>query len=326
MKVHFVAVGEASDYFINMVKLLIYSLRSNGGIYQNAPFTFVTNGVSIPKKQAQDIQQKFDNVRLRTMPRLGTMPLINKYNAFYAVDDHSYDVMILIDCDIVILDNLEGIADLDCENVCFKATAAGLSVVEQYGKLLKNHINFNEEEIRASQEDCFSAKYPLFNSGMLVLSRDTVVAIRDDTVKLCQQLQQVQTKDLSSYLKYIYNSNLYLNKIRNHRYLKPLARYLLPTIGIYYPLWMSEQLGLAMAILKNKVPYEILPQKFNWHHSYALENGSLPPTFHYMKGKYKIDRKFMFEGSWIEEYLNSSSPLQKSLANTVKSYKLEYGN
>ena len=326
MKVHFVAVGEASDYFINMVKLLIYSLRSNGGIYQDAPFTFVTNGISMSDREVRDIQHKFDNVQIRTMPRSATMPLINKYNAFYAVDDSSYDVMILIDCDIVILDNLAGIADLNCENVCFKATAAGLSVVKQYQRLLQDYTNLQAEEIAAHQIDSFAAGYPLFNSGMLVLSRDTVLAIRDDTVKICQQLQEAQTKDPSSYLKYLYNDNLYLNKIRKHPYLKTVANYLIPTIGTYYPLWMSEQLGLAMAILKHKIPYEILPQKFNWHHSYALDNGSLPPTFHYMKGIYKIDRKSMFEGSWIEEYLNSNSPLQKSLATIVKSYKLEYGN
>ena len=72
--------------------------------------------------------------------------------------------------------------------------------------------------------------------------------------------------------------------------------------------------------MKHKIQYNILNNNFNYNQSKLLSNGKLPSVFHYMNGIYPIDREHLFEGDWIEEYINSESPVKQSLAKLAVSY------
>ena len=300
-------MGEVSPEYLNMIIMLLYSFRKNAGIYKNAPFTVVTNGVEPPKKYLSMIQENFAPIQVIAMPRLGGTPHNNKFNAFYAVDESTYDVLVLIDCDTVILRALDDIAKgCDSNQPYFKAAdvgKAGAESIKGYEFLVQYYGNVTKDELKLYKNPKFLTEYPLFNSGVMVLTKQVVMAIRNDAIQIAydlyqrRQLEGIINKDFVSFENWISATK--------------------------YPLWITEQMGLALALIKHKIPYEILDRQFNWTGQNFKSKNSLPRIFHYMKGLYPIDRANLFEGDWIEEYLNSDSSTKQALANLVNSYTLE---
>ena len=301
MRLCFAAVGEVSPEYLNMIIMLLYSFRKNAGIYKNAPFTVVTNGVEPPKKYLSMIQENFAPIQVIAMPRLGGTPHNNKFNAFYAVDESTYDVLVLIDCDTVILGALDDIAEnCNFKPRYFKAVDVGkigAESIKNYEFLVQYYCNITKDKLQLYKTPKFQTEYPLFNSGVIVLSKEVVRTIRDDAIQIAYDLYQkrqlggIGNKDFTSFETWIFNSR--------------------------YPLWITDQMGLALALIKHKIPYEILERKFNWTNQDFLSDGSAPSIFHYMKGLYTIDRANLFNGDWIEEYLNSDSATKQALATLV---------
>ncbi len=86
-------------------------------------------------------------------------------------------------------------------------------------------------------------------------------------------------------------------------------------------------MGLALAVVKHRIPFEMLNKKFNWTSQELMPNGTLPVALHYMSGIYNdIEREHLFEGSWIKDYLNSDHHTKKALANIINSYNFELEN
>ncbi len=308
MRLCFAVVGEVSSEYLKMIILLLYSFRKNAGIYKNAPFIIVTNGINMPQRYISMLQENFPPVQIITMPRLGGIPHNNKFNAFYAVNESRYDVLVLLDCDTVILEALDDIAEgCNSHKRYFKAVKigeVGAESIKGYEFLIQYYGNLTQDELQLCKNSDFQTEYPLFNSGVMVLTKEVVTTIRDDIIKISYDLYQkrqlggIKNKDFASFENWISNTQ--------------------------YPLWMTEQMGLSLGLIKHQITYEILDWKFNWTNQEFPFNGSIPRIFHYMKGIYPIKRANLFEGDWIEEYLNSDSDSKQALANLVKSYKLEY--
>ena len=323
MKICFAAVGETSAKYLNMIKLLLYSFRKNAGIYKDALFTVVTNGTSMPEKDISIMRSRFSPIHIVTMPPLGGTPHNNKFNAFYAVDESTYDILVLLDCDTVVLGDLDEITrSVPSDQPYFKAIATGSKTTNRligYDSLIKHYANLTDKELQMYKTNKFVGEgYPLFNSGVLVLTKESILTIRNDIIRISYDLYNRAIPIPFSPKKYISNrySQLISKIFQNHRSIK---NYLGST---YYPLWFTEQIALAIALIKHRIPFEILDTKFNcWG---QMPDNSLPRIFHYLKGAYKLDRDNLFKGNWIEEYLNSNL-VKKSLANLVKSYNLEIG-
>ena len=308
MRLAFAAVGEVSPEYLNMIIMLVYSFRKNAGIYKSAPFTIITNGINMPKRYSSMIQEKFAPIQIVTMPRLGGTPHNNKFNAFYAVDEYTYDILVLIDCDTVILGALDDIAEgCNSKPQYFKAAdigQVGAESIKNYEFLIQYYANLDKDKLQLYQDTKFQIKYPLFNSGVLVLTKEVVITIRDDVIKIAydlyrrRQLGGIKNYDFAAFENWMFNTK--------------------------YPLWMTEQIGLALGLIKHQIPYEILKRKFNWTNQEFLFDNSAPSIFHYMKGLYTIDKANLFNGDWIEEYSNSDSATKQALASLVKSYKLEH--
>lgn len=325
MRVHFVAVSEKSGKYLNMVKLLLYSFRKNGGIYKNAPFTIVTNGICIPEDDILTMKKRFPPLHVRTMPRLKGPVNFNMYNAYYAVDESTFDVLVILDCDTIILHPLDDIAiGLDGEKPFFKAMKVGRKGYDilGYENLIKTYAGLTEKELRSYKDISFIPEYPLFNAGVQVITRKAVLAMRDDIVKIAYDLDdnRVTRHSRRNFFQIRYY-RLLLKMRKKGRFKNIVDRLVyLQNIALYTP--YSNQPGLALSLIKNRVPFEILDKKFNWLR--LLEDGSLPSIFHYLQPFYNFDRSNLFKGNWIEMYSNSNSPTERALANIVKSYNFEY--
>ena len=103
MRVKLGIVAEANEKFLNQVKLLIYSFRENGGLHKDIPVVLITNDKPISEKDRNFLEKNFAPIEFETMPRLGAIPHTSKLNVFYAVDPDSYDALIFMDCDTVVI-------------------------------------------------------------------------------------------------------------------------------------------------------------------------------------------------------------------------------
>lgn len=324
MRVCFVAVGEKSPAFLNMIKLLLYSIRKNAGVLRNAPVYIVINATQIPNRERAYITKKYAPVYIRTMPRLGGTPHTNKFNAFYAVEESDYDVMIFLDCDTVVLQPLDEIVNnIDSDTPFISAISAGKSALfAGYASLLKQYCNLSDRELASYENEAFVTKYPLFNSGVIVITQPAVLALRNDAICISYDLYYGNIpKKIADYTQWGFY--LLLRKIRSLRNLpKPirrLAEIYLPSIASDFPITLTEQVGLSIAVIKNRIYYEILELKFNYNLP-QYNDQKMPSIFHYMNGLYKIDRSNLFTGDWIEQYLSSESPMKRCLASLVKEY------
>lgn len=266
------------------------------------------------------------------MPRLGSTPFANKFHALYGVDESTYDVLVYLDCDVVILSALDGITEgLDPDKPSIKAKGIEKEVSTRilgYDRLIQYYGNLTENKSQTYRNKEFNIAYPLFNAGIYVLTKKAVLAIRDDAIKICHELhEQNVPKTFKDLIRFRYYKFLIEKILRERKrskqpqWARKIARHLLPKNAIYYPTGQTEQMGLALSVIKHRIPFEMLDKKFNWTSQELMPNGELPAAWHYMSGIYNdIDREHLFEGSWIIEYLNSDYPTKKALANIINSY------
>ncbi|GEM_PF-4261584 len=329
MRVHFVTVTEKTGKYFNMAKLLLYSFRKNAGIYKNAPFTIVFSGSGMPENELAALQNRFSPLHVRVMPRLSPALHMIKFNAYYVVDESAFDVLVYLDSDMVVLNPLDGIAaGMDGDGLFFKAGRIGLAggVVLGYETLLKKYAGLTEAELKLHRDASFIPGYPLFNGGMQVITQKALIAMREDAVRISYDLYNRGTPNSLKGLIELQCHNLLFKKLltmkrrgRSGGYVESIMRSLARAHNnAFYPIWSSEQLGLTLSVLKNKIPFEVLDRKFNF--PTLLKDGNLPAVLHYFQETYNFDRNHLFDGEWISDYSNSASPVKKALAELVQSY------
>lgn len=305
-------VGEASRTYTNMMKLLVYSLRENGGALAQSPVVLSTNGSAMPVEDCRELE-RMGPTRVRTMPRQPSHPLMNKFNGFYALEQ-DYDILLFLDSDTVVLGPLdEIIADLDPQAPQFRARVIGESGAQRAGcyEALVREFSLSETEVLADVADeRFPLGYPLFNSGVIVCSRPAVSALRSDAASIAYSLITRRSKEaVRSISDLLWEIG---DQLRDRFFLYTDA-------GWTYEYWMTEQLGLALAVLKNEIQYDVLAPAFNWVHDDNPPTGP-PAVYHYLSGRHDIDRTQLFTGEWIEEYLNSDAPTRRAFAQLVREY------
>lgn len=312
--VHFVAVIEPTPAFTNMARLLVHSLRVNGGGLADAPVTVVSNGRALTQKQAQALQV-FQNVDLEPMPRIAGTPHSNKFNAFYAVRKE-YDVLVYLDSDMVVTESLDHIADgIDEDERFFRGLsigATGAKQVRDYEQMIRRFARPNDGPVQELRDRRFPNGYPLFNTGTMVLTRPAVRAIREDALRISYELHEQYLQETG--LPTLFPA--FIRTLWNAAWNR-----LLPYVqsGAGYAHWMTEQLGLALALLKNDVGIEPLDRTYNWTLERSPDGRELPGIYHYMAGLHDIDRSRLFVGEWVEVYANSDSPPKRELARLARS-------
>jgi hypothetical protein len=305
-----------------MIRGLLYSFRKNAGIYKDSPFTVITNGNPIPEPELSSIKNQFLPVDLRVMPRLGGAPHTNKFNAFYAIDESTYDVLVLMDCDTVVLEPLDEIVKgIDIEKPSFKAIGigkAGASTVIGYHHLVKHYANLSDNELKLLKSEEFRTEYPCFNSGVIVISRKAVLSIRNDAIQIAYELYDRQyPKSLKDEILFPYYALLTRGRFQTlPDWMKRAIRSLLPRGAIFCrTISQSEQYGLGLSLIKNKVEWKLLHYKYNLGR--LMQDGSLPNILHYIHQKKEIQWDNLCKGNWIQKFTNSNCPLKRSLAEIL---------
>ena len=322
MRVHFAAVGESKPSYISMMKGLLYSFRKNAGIYRDCPFTIVTNGSSIPAAEILNMKAQFGPVDFRAMPRLGGPPHTNKYNAFYAIDESAYDVLVLIDCDTLVLEPLDEITEgIDIGKPVFKAVDVGRegpSVVLNYGNLIKYYAGLTDGELKSLYNENLTTGYPYFNSGVIVASKEAVLKIRNDTIQIGYSLFKHEYFD--SFVDYLLRPYYLLLTRGKFKFLpegfQRFAKSLMPRNSAFCRnTGQGEQVALAISLIKHKVECKILHRKYNSRD--IAPDESMPAILHYCMDKFDVDWKNLLRGKWIEEFRNSNSPERRVLVENL---------
>jgi hypothetical protein len=249
------------------------------------------------------------------MSRLAGPPHANKFNAFYAID-RSFDVLVFLDCDMVVMRALDQLVeDCDPDGAIFRALPIGNTGADQvhgYRGLIRQYArpDCSIDELR---DERFVSEYPLFNTGTMVLTQEAVRSIREDAVQINYQLHERYLRE---------DSPQTIGSGFVQRVWKAVHRRLLPPVQkrAGYSHWMTEQLALALAVLKNEVCAAPLSPQYNWVPEQAPDETELPCIYHYMSGLHDIDRAALFDGDWIGRYEQSRSPNKRELAKLARSY------
>ncbi len=317
MDVHVTMVGEPTAAYTNMIKLLLYSLRQNGGALDRVPVTIATNAASMPETDRRALR-RLGPVTIRTMPRQHGDPFADKFNALYVVEK-DYDVLIYLDCDVVILDDLAGmVRGIDADRAFFQARKigeAGTRSAGPYESLVREHVASADEPVAKWADARFPTGYPLFNGGVMVLTQEAATVIREEAPEISYSLYARRSRESVHSLTEMFNEVWY--RIRDRFF---------PNVGTKatYEYWMTEQIGVALSVLRNNIAYDVLAPRFNWVHDDVPEKGRSPAIYHYMKGRHEIDRTRLFTGPWIDQYLSSESPMRRALAQLARDYAAEH--
>lgn len=318
MKVHVAITGESNQAYANMIALLLYSLRKNGGRLSEAPVTVAINAGELPEACFRKIE-RFEGVTCRVMPRqYGGADLMNKFNALYApLDD--YDILLFLDCDTVVFrpldDLIEGVNPEEaqfCARVIGKPGAKSAGSIEP---LLAQYVLSEGQSLEDIADDRFPLGYPLFNSGVMVMTEPAVKRVRREGARLAHELytQRARTSQASVMEMMIEVGR----RVRGRLFENPSQS--------TYDFWMTEQLGVSFSVLEGNIDYELLSPHFNWVYPHSPPDRELPALFHYMSGRHAdIDRDRLFNGAWIERYLgNDEAPPRQALARLAQEYASE---
>jgi hypothetical protein len=313
MDVHVSIVGEPDQAFANMMTLLLYSLRANGGALSDVPVTVSTNASALPEADRREIA-RFDPVTFRVMPRQHGRAFTNKFNALYAPPEE-YDVLVYLDCDTVVFDGLDDmVAGMDPDVAQFRGRKIGYPGAQSAGTvepLIQEYALPEGQTLDDVADERFPLGYPLFNGGVMVMTRPAVPQVRRDASEIAHELFARRAATAKSTLFEMLKEAA--RRVRN--------RYFSDASQSTYDYWVTEQLGVAFSILKNQIEYDLLDPRFNWVQPQNPDDGTRPALFHYMSGRHEaVDREHLFTGDWIDRYRSGESPTCRALASLAQEY------
>lgn len=324
MKVLFATVGESTPEFLNQIKLLLFSFRENAGTLANADWLVVFNQNPVNAEEAAFLLESFPPLRIETMPRLGSVPHVDKYNAFFAADKFDYDVLVFLDADTAIVGELEGLVSRvsnfnEPEFHAMKVGLWGAKHILGYAYLVKKFAGLSDKDFSYGKHE-FISKWPLFNSGVQVITRPAVNQIRDSIVEIADYLYG-KNKPTGWWrrLKEIYYARLVGHPLEDVERRDRIEKQYFQN-DYFLGNSQSDQFCLALALLKHRVPFEILEEKFNWCRKSLKDGQEYPAILHHLKGQFRIDRTNWFQEDWIDEFLNAPEPMKRWLAELTQKY------
>lgn len=314
MRVHVAVTGEPNQEYANMIALLLYSLRQNGGMLSDAPVTVAINAAEMPVARRREIERLGD-VTCRIMPRQhGGADMTNKFNALYAPLDE-YDVLLFLDADTVVFKPLDDlVSGMNPEKAQFRARAIGALGAQSAGAvepLLRKYVLSDGQSLKDITDARFHPGYPLFNSGVMVMTQPAVRHVRQEGAKLAYALysRRARTSQASA-IEMLREAG---RRVRSRLFENASQS--------TYDFWMTEQLGIAFSVIAGGIDYDVLSPYFNWVHTHRPPESELPAIFHYMSGRHpQINRECLFDGAWVESYLSTESPPRQALARLAQEY------
>lgn len=305
MQTRITIVGEPDPAFVNQMKLLVYSLRANGGGLSDAPVSVAVNGREMDAADRSDLEQ-FGDVAVRVMPRHYGWLFANKFNALFPQDP--FDVLLYLDCDTCVMDDLAPmVAGLTPNVPQFRGRVMGASGSQNAGPLeeLIREFGTPDGKTPADVSDAsFPRSYPLFNCGVMVMTRPAAEIIRYHAPQIAHELVSRRASSAVESLPGLFRETA-------HR----ISARLFPNRErTTYAYWVAEQMAVAFSLTANDIAYERLDRMYNWEHPESPPGRDLPALFHYLKGRHDLDRARLFDGPWQETYANGASAPRQQLA------------
>ncbi|PEN15320.1 hypothetical protein CRI94_03310 [Longibacter salinarum] len=310
MRVRISIVGEPESAFINMMKLLVYSIRSRAGALSDAPITLSVNGRDMPATDRQQLESMGD-VNVRVMPRHYGWLFANKFNALFPADT-SYDVLLYLDADTCSFADLGPMVDgLDPGRAQFRGRMMGEIGSQEAGPLdaLIREFAVPDGASAADVQDArFPRDIPLFNCGVMVMTKPAVEIVRYHAPRIAYELVSRRASSAVESLPGLFRETA-------HRL---YARFFPSRQKTTYAYWVAEQLAVAFALLSNEVEYDLLDHTYNWELATSPDDAEAPAIFHYLKGRHELDRAALFDGPWLDAYARSDSGPRRALANLAR--------
>ena len=295
-------VSETTPAFLNQVKLCLFSLRRNGGTFRRVPVTLITNSESLSDREAGFLREHFSPIDFVTSPRLGAIPHTSKLNVFYSIDPSTYDVLMFMDCDTVVRQPLDRIADPivngEAQFVCRRGGETDRNRFVDFDGLVTRFCGRGPKH-RVLHEGL--EEWPMFNSGVFLATSEAVRRIRRSSVEFTYQL---------------------FNEWQRNDALRRLPGEIRKQIRVEQQVlesWPIEQGALALACIEAGVRTRYLDEAYNsWGGDADFR------VLHCFKSLYTFDRRSMFSDDaekWIAEYLESDIPGKVFLASILRDYK-----
>jgi lipopolysaccharide biosynthesis glycosyltransferase len=184
-------VSESNTRFINQVKLCLFSFRKNAGSLKNIPIHLITNDRPLPEDVEKYFVEKFSPITFSTSPRIGpiNIPHACKWKVFDLID---YDVVIFLDCDTVVVgeldDMLNPIINGGCEFLCRRGGKTDCESFKNIDKTL--------EFLNCADSKCFvNGERPMFNSGVFAFQPKVGKIIKDDALNILPKLDNNHLKN-----------------------------------------------------------------------------------------------------------------------------------
>jgi hypothetical protein len=273
----FLVSTEASNYFYNQLKFLLYSFRKYAGTLKDSFFYICVNNGGLEDNKVKFLEDNFAPLKIvqKKYTGLGNC-FARRYNMFQHFDMlDEFDTFIAMDCDIMIGSDFSNILKLD-DGPSFKgvpAAAYGYNIRNKYGghaKVLEHQFDFTKTSIDRVKSDWHVKKtkvsdainkdgdLPHFNGGFWVIDEHGFKNIR---------------KHIQSYLK---KSFIFVNggviKTSNQ--------------GNY------EQIALTMLVIKEIETYGILDVDYSGPQIYHNFKGICGKLHYKEPGHVDIKKKY----------------------------------
>ena len=307
--------------FLLQVRLLLFSLRKNGGRLASSPVTLITVGEGLPKEQRRDFEERYAPIEFEVAPRLGGTPHTNKMNAFFAIELADNDVLLYFDCDTVVrgpLDGLLGQFGDGAEFVCRRGGDLDRNRFVDFGRLVRRYAP--RSSVRVRHEGI--SEFPMFNSGVFLATGAAVRRIRGTALEFCYELYE-RWRRLDQIERILLPFKLSTVFLYRFRFLRGLFRARLLTRQDVIEPWTIEQGALALACMATETPVAYLDERDN---SWGGDDDFR--VLHCFKSTYQFERGSLLDPktpAWIEEYREDEIPGRRFLAQIVTEFRRAHG-
>lgn len=316
---HFVFAVENKPAYINMARLLAYSIRYRAGALSNSRITVVFNDQDDDGKTADFFKQHNLDIACLTLPRIyRQFHYVNKYTTLHTPHlRESADWIVQLDADTAVINSLDDLAQtLADPNLDFAGVPVLDCPVWRLDRIIEKYSNAPLKKIQQSTHPWFPTKFPLFNGGVTFFRATHLNIFRDEILPLVEPIRNdMRIGGSPNPRRYLRNRwNRFIEK---HHSFHPFI------IPPYHSKNYADQIALPVFLFKYNLNYEILPHCYNWRSPDANQGENTPVRIlHYLHANFPVNREDLFNqnSDWLREYQSSKNPGRSALAGLITDY------